>query len=102
MKVDGITYKSPCSVVLGVENDYPVFGHLQGLYVLNNNNISLHVRVADTIMFEQHHHAYVVKSTDTFKTVHIHQLYSQWPLHCRKSEDDKQMIIVKHHILGTI
>ena len=62
MKVNGITYKNPCSVVLGVENDSPVFGHLQGLYVLNN--ISLHVRVANIIMFDEHHHTYVVKSTD--------------------------------------
>ena len=44
MKVKGIMYKSPCSVVLGVEDDYPVFGHLKGIFVLNTN-VHLYVQV---------------------------------------------------------
>ena len=47
MKVEGIMYKGLCSVVLGVEDDYPVFGHLKGIFVLNNNvHLYVHVQVA--------------------------------------------------------
>ena len=28
VKVDGITYQKPCAVLLGVDDDYPLFGRL--------------------------------------------------------------------------
>ena len=31
VKVEEITYKSPCTVVLRVDDGYPVFGHLKGI-----------------------------------------------------------------------
>ena len=103
MKVEGITYKCPCSVVLGVE-DYPVFGHLKGIFVLNQS-IYLHIRVAETITFNEHYHAYVVKATDTFKVVPVNKLFDPWPLHCRQLNINghyQQVIVVRHHILGAI
>ena len=104
MKVEGITYKSPCSVVLRVEDDYPVFGHLKGIYAVDDN-ITLHVRLAETIAFDEHYHSYVLKATESFETVPVKRLYDPWPLHCRKMEVDRkmqQMIVLKHHILGTL
>lgn len=104
VKVEGITYKSPCSVVLRVEEDYPVFGHLKGIYIVNDN-VTLHVRVTETITFDEHHHSYILKATKSFETVPVKKLYDPWPLHCRKLEVDgkmQQMIILKHHILGTV
>ena len=60
MKVEGITYKSPCSVVLRVEDDYPVFGHLKGIYI-----------VAETIVFDEHYHSYVLMDAESFETVPV-------------------------------
>ena len=53
VKVEGTTYKSPCTVVLRVDDGYPVFGHLKGIYIINDN-VTLHVRVAETIRFDEH------------------------------------------------
>ena len=103
VKVEGITYKCPCSVVLGVE-DYPVFGHLKGIFILNQE-IYLHIQVAETITFNEHYHAYIVKATDTFKIVSVNTLFDPWPLHCRQlniAGHYQQIIVIKHHILGTI
>ena len=104
VKVEGITYKSPCTIVLRVDDGYPVFGHLKGIYIINHN-VTLHVRVAETIRFDEHHHSYVIKATKSYQTVAAKRLYDPWPLHCRKLEVDgkiQQMIILKHHILGTV
>ena len=102
VKVEGITYKSSCSVVLRVEDDYPVFGHHKGIYVVDD--ITLHVRVAETIAFDEHYHSYVLKATESFEIVPVIRLRSL-ALHCRKMEVDgkmQQMIVLKHHILGTL
>ena len=91
-------------MVLGVEDDYPVFGHLKGIFVLNHN-VHLYVQVAETKTFHEHYHAYVVRATNVFKTVPVHTLFNPWPLHCRKLYTEghyKQMIVVKHHVLGTV
>ena len=80
VKVKGITYKSPCSVVLRVEDDYPVFGHLKGIYVINDN-IALHVWVAETPTFDDHHHSYILKSTESIETMPFKRLYNPSPLH---------------------
>ena len=104
MNVEGITYKTPCSVVLRVEDDYPVFGHLKGIYIVNDS-VTLHVRVAETIAFDEHYHSYILKTTESFETVPVKSLYDPWPLHCRKMEIDgkmQQIILLKHHILGTV
>lgn len=104
MKVEGITYKSPCTVVLRVEDGYPVFGHLKGIYIISDN-VTLHVRVAETITFDEHHHCYVLNATKSFEAVSVKKLYDPWPLHCRKLEVNgkiQQTIILKHHILGTV
>ena len=76
VKVEGITYKNSCSVVLRVEDDYPVFGHLKGIYIVDD--ITLHVRVAETIACDEHYHSYVLKATESFEIVPVKRLYDPW------------------------
>ena len=81
-----------------------MFGHLKGIYVVDDN-ITLHVRVAETIAFDEHYHSYILKATESFETVPVKTLYNPWPLHYCKMEVDgkmQQLIILKHHILGTL
>ena len=68
-----IAVKRP-SVVLRVEDDYPEFGHLRGIYIVNDS-VTLHVRVAETIVFDEHYHSYVLKATESFETVPVKRLY---------------------------
>ena len=45
MKVAGITYKKPCALLVGVEDESPQFGLLQGIYVVDNNRVVFRVRL---------------------------------------------------------
>ena len=94
MKVEGITYKSTCSVVLRVEDDYPVFGHLKGIYIVNDS-VTLHVRVAETICLMN-------TTTPTYSWLLKHlklcllkdcMILGLCSLHCRKMEVNGQMVI---------
>ena len=34
-KVCGTTYKQPCVVVLGIDDEFPVFGKITSVYIIN-------------------------------------------------------------------
>ena len=53
------------SATVRVNDGYPVFGHLKGIYIISDN-VTLHVRVAETIRFDEHHHSYVIKATKSY------------------------------------
>ena len=73
-KVDGILYKPEGAVVLEVVDDYPVFGQIQSIFVVDWV-VFLHVCIIRTVSFNNHIHAYIVKRTPTLKTLPVRSLY---------------------------
>lgn len=73
-KVDGILYKPECAIVLEVIDDYPVFGQIQSIFVVDCV-VFLHVCVIRTVSFNNHIHVYIVKRTPTLKTLPVRSLY---------------------------
>lgn len=83
VKVDGILYKPEGAVVLELIDDYPVFGKIQSIFVVDCV-VFLHVCVIRTVSFNSHIHAYIVKRTPTLKTLPVRSLYSPTVLHIRR------------------
>ena len=100
-KLNGQVYKPPCAVVLGVEDDYPVFGQVDGIYAVESRLVA-EVNVMTTAQFSVHYHGYVVERTSTYKIVRLSSLHSPFPLHVRKLPNLDLIIIMKHHITGTL
>ena len=100
--INSIMYKPLCAVVLGVEDDYPVFGKIMEIFIKEDNTVIFNVKVMRTVHFLKHHHAYAIEQTDTLKLVTFDCFCDPFPLHIRKFSSLGQIIIVKHHIVGTL
>ena len=75
------TYKKPC-IVLEIEDDFPVFGRLITIYVLDKK-IIFSVQVLHTHSFDPHFHSYRVNNTTNTRCVSYDELLSYMPLHER-------------------
>ncbi len=74
MQVDGVKYMRDGAVILEVADDYPVFGQVEAIYVVDND-IVLYLCVMSTSYFHEHYHSYVIHHTTTFKAVPVTRLY---------------------------
>ena len=55
VKVGGILYKTPCALLLRIVDDYPQFGNLTDVYVLNSTLVVFNVCVMETVTFLSHY-----------------------------------------------
>ena len=105
MKIAGITYKKPCALIIGVDDDYPQLGILQGIYVADNNRVVFRVRLCATELFNSHYHAFKISNTSSYKLVQVQELYNPHPVHIRtisSSTTVQQVVVMKYHIYGTL
>ncbi len=100
--MNGQLYKAPCALVLGVEDDSPVFAQVNAVYVVDRTRVVADVNLMATKAFNMHYHAYVIEKTVTQRTVVLDTLHNPFPLHVRKLANSKRVIVVKHHISGTL
>ena len=100
--IAGITYKPVCAIVLEVKDDYPIFGRIVEIFVQENNKVAFYVRVMRTVNFLYHYHAYCIEQTDVSKLITVNSLLDPFPLHIRRLSSVCQVIIQKHHIIGTL
>lgn len=49
-------YKPSCVVVLRIEEEYPVFGKVEDIYVSDSNVVYFHVQLLSTIQYSSHYH----------------------------------------------
>ena len=104
VKLNGQLYKAPCAVVIGVEDDYPLFAEMDdALYVTEEKKVLASVNLLTATEFKTHFHCYIVERTSTYKMVALDTLFSPFPLHVRQlSSSAKLCIVVKHHIIGSL
>jgi len=92
VKANGIEYKCGVGVILDVENGLPQVGCVQDIYIVNDNQIAVHVKIFSLSYYEPHYQAYyqLQEEEDNIKFVYVNKLFLQTPVH-----------ICTSHVLGT-
>ena len=81
MKVNWILYKPTSGILCGIKDEYPLFGKVDSIYIVNTNDVFFKLVGLSTIEFNEHRHLYVVEKTTETKTINVSTLYSPFPLH---------------------
>lgn len=105
VKRNGVLYKPSCVVVLRVEDEYPMFGQIKDIYVVNSYDVYFRVKLLSTDQFNSHCHSYFVSVTSDYCSVQASSLLDVFPLYLRKMTIKgklHQCITVKHHILHSL
>ena len=105
IKITGCLYKPNCVVVLGVEDDYPVFGLTKALFVVDSGQVYFEVTKLITVQYNCHRHLYLFRRAPQTLCIAYSTLYIPFPLHCRRAHIDGQTclaVVVKYHIIGTV
>ena len=106
VRVAGVLYKTPCALLLKVDNDYPQFGRLIEILVLNSSRIVFHVGVMETTTFLSHFNAYCVSPTPSHQVIALSHLHSPFPVHIyqivTRDSVTKQVVVPKYHVSGCL
>lgn len=62
MSIGGTKYKKPCVLLPKTSGDYPIYGKLEELYVINSRPY-FYVEVLETVEFCDHYHCFIVQSS---------------------------------------
>ena len=89
VKIDDITYKKPCTLLLGVEDEYPQYGKLTNIYVVHER-ILFKVILLKT-SFISHFHAFAVSPTSTSSLLLHTELLSPFPSHIHSVHLDNSL-----------
>ena len=78
----GTRYQKPCilAVTTDPEEELPIFRDLSTIYMANDK-VFFHVKILDTLSYDHHHDAYLLKPSVTEKCVCYDSLLSFVPLH---------------------
>ena len=104
VKHDGITYRKPCALIKGIENDYPTFARLENIFIIDSR-ILFHVTTLKTVKFNTHLHAYVVTPSSVTDFILITQIHCHTPVHIHRvimNDNAFSVIACKYHIYGTL
>ena len=105
VKVGGILYKTPCALLLRIVDDYPQFGNLTDVYVLNSTRVVFNVCVMETVTFLSHYNAYCVTPSPIHRVVPLSNLHSPFPVHIHHiviSDITKLVVVPKYHVSGCL
>ena len=79
VKANGQIYKHSCTLVIGCEREYPVFGELQTILV--TTEIIFQVSMYETTDYNHHYHGYTVRKNSETKLIPLQKLIDYVPLH---------------------
>ena len=105
MKVGGILYKRPCVLLLGVDDDYPLFGRLREIFILNSSRVFFYVDVMQTSLFLSHYHAYHITDCTLDRVISLTNLYSPFAMHIHHiivNSLSEQIVVPKYHVSGCL
>lgn len=103
--MNGILYKPASVVISGIQDEYPLFGKIESIYIVNTNDIFFKQMTLSTREFDHHRHVYVVETIAEIKTISLTSLYSVFPLHLRRTAVNgipTLCLVLKHHIFGCL
>ena len=102
MKLNGVLYKKPCAILLGVHEDFPQFAQVEDVFVKQNNTVVLLVKLFISHVFLHHYRGYKVCITEEYRIVCSQTLSSPLLFHVRRISTGDTVIVVKYHICGTL
>ena len=98
VEICGTTYKCLCVLIVGVEDEFPLFGKVASVYIIDKS-IVFNVCVLHTCSYDPHYHAYLVNHTTEMRFVQYKDLVTSVPLHAKKIPDKNELAIVLKHRL---
>ena len=102
----GVLYKSPCALLLGVDDDYPQYGRLIEIIIVNSSCIMFNVCVKKTVSFLSHYSAYCLSSSSSIhRVIPLLELHSPFPIHIYHivcSGIREQVVVPKWHVSGCL
>ena len=104
VKVDGQKYCQAVTVIIRIEKEFPVFGVIQDVYVLDSNNIALYVKVFKSLYYSSHFHGYAVEDTKQTEVITVTDCSDYQCLCLRKVKLNtvvQNLVVLKYHICGT-
>ena len=105
VKHDGILFKPASVIVFGVDNDVPVFGKIEQIYIVNTNDIYFNVRILSTVEYNEHRHIFLVHTSNDCNTIKISMLYNSFPLLLRRVNINGQLyscVVLKYYIVNSL
>lgn len=102
MTIAGQKYQATCVVILGVDEDYPVFGQVKTVYMIDTTQPMAIVTVMTTLAFNMHYHGYILANSTSTRIISLKMLHSPFPLHARTCPNGDRLVVMKHHISGTV
>ena len=102
VKVEGVEYRRPCAVIIGLDEEDPVFGCIEAIYVVASQ-VHFQVSVQTIVQYSSHFHAFVISTPPIQqKLVTPQQLVSPFPLHVRfvsgLTTHGHKTVVLKHSI----
>ena len=98
----GQKYQTMCIFILGVDDDYPMFGQVKELHMIDTTKPMAIVTVMSTLAFNEHYHGYTLSYSTSTRVISLKTLYSPFPLHARRCPNGDRLVVMKHHISGTV
>ena len=100
IRVNGQQYKPSCAVVIGIGDEYPQFGEVEHIFIVDGRAL-LQVETYSTRGFSSHYHVYHIENTSCHKFIAVSDLILPFPSIVRHVNSMK-CIVLKFHICGTM
>ena len=103
VKVEGVEYRRRCVVIIGMDDEDPIFGCVEAIYIIASR-VYLHVSAQTIVKYSSHFHAFVIAHTSLVqqKLVEPEQLMSPFPLQMRfvsgLTTHGNIVVVLKHSI----
>ena len=82
-------------MIVDVEDDLPIIGQIENIYVVDGSNIILNVQLFSTL-YEQHYRAYVLQDSDDNVMIPLSKLFLHSPVHIHRSQTLHRFVILPH------
>ena len=95
IKKDGDCYKLKAGVIIDVQDDLPIIGQIEDIYVVDGSTIILSVQQFHTI-YEQHYRAYVLQGSSENVLIPLSKLFLHSPIYIHRSQTLHHFVILPH------
>ena len=95
--INGITYKSPCVLVIG-SDEYPLFGKIYTVLTVRNK-VLFNVQVLKCLECFSHHHCYIVELISEECYVSASDLLSYLPLNMHVFPAESLFVLLYQNIV---
>lgn len=96
VSIGGTVYKKPCVLLLTTREDYPIYGKLEEIYVINSMP-HFYVQVLTTVKYCDHFHCFIVQLSGVKLAVLHADLHSFIPSNLRTLPSCTTLCVVPNY-----